>query len=239
MKKFFTISLMTCFITFANAQRHADIQVTGVNPTGTVKSNSPFNLDCKIKNLGPDDIKASDTINCYLVLGTTIYLSYGKQVLNTTWAVNEEKQISVLTNFSITASFQGPLQICTYGLLFNRSATDSISDLVSSNNAGCNTVTFQWSTGLNNPGNFIMDAISVYPNPVVNETKISYSLNQTSNIRISVKDITGREIMMVENGMQSAGLYEKQVDLSALNPGIYMVEYAAGDKVYTSKLIKN
>ncbi len=244
MKKLFTLLSLVFVFTFVNAQRKCDLQVTAVDPSGTITSGVAFNMNVKVKNLGPDAVAAGDTLSIFLVVNGNLLSAgggayIGKTFYNTTFALNEEKTLSVLTGFALTGP-QGSFPICGLSLLRNFSA-DSVRDLVSTNNLGCNTVNFVWKTGINTPAtseNFI-DAISVYPNPVIEQTKITYSLNQNSDIRISIKDITGREVQQVISENQASGLYEKELNLSALKAGVYFVEYLVNDKVYTSKLIKN
>jgi hypothetical protein len=237
MKKLFTFLFLAVSVTCLNAQRHADLLVTQVNTTGTVTSNVAFNMDCKIKNLGPDAVRSTDSINVYLVINNTLYQTIGKSFY-AAWAVNEERQVNILSNFKLTGP-QGQFNICSFAYLFNRS-TDSISDPSINNNIGCNMVNFVWGAGVQ-PGtaNLTLEGINAYPNPAVNQTKLTYSLGNTAAVKISVKDMTGREVLQVMNEEKTAGQYEENLDLSALKTGVYLVEYQVGDKSYTTKLVKN
>lgn len=88
---------------------------------------------------------------------------------------------------------------------------------------------------------------SNYPNPFNPVTKIKYQLmpnaksttvGQMSNVRLVVNDVTGREIITLVNGKQSAGTYETIFDGSNYSSGIYfyslMVE---GKLIDTRKMI--
>jgi hypothetical protein len=246
MKKLFTLLSLVFIFTFANAQRHSDLLVTAVTPTGTVASKAPFNLACTVQNLGPSAVTAADTLTIFLVINGSLVNDgtghfYGKAFYNTPIAVNASVSLTVLTGFSVNVNPQGILPICDFAYLQNRNPLDSNSDQVQGNNLGCNNVFFTYATGFSNLAavDVIINAISVYPNPVVNETKINYSVSQQSDIKISIKDLQGREVMQVLNENQATGLYEKSLNLSSLSTGVYFVEYTVGDKVYTSKLIKN
>lgn len=236
MKKLFTLLFVALTFINVNAQRKCDMLVTATSPTGTITGGVGFDVNAKVKNLGPDAIKATDTVVLFVVVNTTItpyYKAYGLS-----FAVNEERTLNVITGFSVNGP-QASLNVCALGFLQNRSA-DSVRDMSSTNNLGCNSVNLVWKTGVANTADvYIIDGIKLFPNPVVDQTKITYSLNQPADIRIAVKDITGREVMMVLNEKQGTGIYEKDLDLSSLKAGVYMVEYLVGDKAYTSKLIKN
>ena len=69
--------------------------------------------------------------------------------------------------------------------------------------------------------------LSFYPNPV--SDKVFFN---TTNGIISVYDLTGRVVY-------SQSFNEGYVDLSCLNPGIYMIRVQSGKTVQTGKLVKN
>lgn len=75
MKKLFTtaFALMLC-ATMASAQRIADITVEVVTPPtgGSVTDQVPFDMEVKVTNTGPDDIKAGDSLVYFLVIGSQI-----------------------------------------------------------------------------------------------------------------------------------------------------------------------
>ena len=66
---------------------------------------------------------------------------------------------------------------------------------------------------------------SVYPNPFNPNTTISYGIPTDNNIKISIYDITGREVITLVNEYQNAGYYEiiwnTTVDISS---GVYIIQ---------------
>ncbi len=81
--------------------------------------------------------------------------------------------------------------------------------------------------------------VSCYPNPFTNQTSISYSLETAKQVSIKIYTITGIEMAMLLNHFQPAGNYTFKFDGSNLKPGIYFCRMAFGDKIITTKLIKN
>ena len=83
---------------------------------------------------------------------------------------------------------------------------------------------------------FISD-FTVYPNPSHGNTNIIYTpLGSTSNLTLTITDITGKEIQsnVVDS---SAGLKAYSIDCSNWHSGIYLVSLKSDQKVVTKKLI--
>ncbi len=60
-----------------------------------------------------------------------------------------------------------------------------------------------------------------YPNPFNPSTQISYFLSTSSNVEISVYDISGKLIQILENGNKDAGINSVTFNASNLSSGIY------------------
>ena len=80
--------------------------------------------------------------------------------------------------------------------------------------------------------------INVIPNPVKEITAISYHLPANMNVKISVYDITGREIESLVNEYQSKGDHKIIYNTSSLPDGIYLCRISNGENVLTKKMIK-
>jgi hypothetical protein len=80
------------------------------------------------------------------------------------------------------------------------------------------------------------------PNPVVNTTRIRYTVPVDAKVNIRVYDVLGREVGMVFNGQRSAGVYIQEYNTSKLSQGIYycrMVATANGKEyLQRQKLVK-
>lgn len=78
------------------------------------------------------------------------------------------------------------------------------------------------ATGIINqniPVNFKLD--QNYPNPFNPTTKISFALGTSSNVKITVFDILGNEVVTLLNGKKDAGVYEIEFKAEKLSSGVY------------------
>lgn len=73
--------------------------------------------------------------------------------------------------------------------------------------------------------------ISVYPNPVTDHTTVNYSLENTSDIRIVVRDILGREVFSNAYGVETGGDHAHRIQLGRLTAGGYTVGVYAGQSL--------
>jgi hypothetical protein len=80
-------------------------------------------------------------------------------------------------------------------------------------------------------------SLSVYPNPFNPTTMIAFSLPRTERITLTVYDVTGREVQVLEDGVQNAGDYRITFDGSGLSSGIYFARLDAGSFSQTQKLM--
>jgi hypothetical protein len=95
-------------------------------------------------------------------------------------------------------------------------------------------------TGVNSGGEEIPTTARLYqnyPNPFNPSTTIKYELPKTSNVRLSVCDLLGREVTELLNERREAGAHEVKFDASALSSGMYFYRLQAGEFVQTRKLL--
>jgi hypothetical protein len=69
--------------------------------------------------------------------------------------------------------------------------------------------------------------LSVYPNPAKDMAKLSFSLENASNLTIAIYDQLGQLVQTVSNSQYNAGLNQVEINTSALNSGIYSVRIDA------------
>ncbi len=68
-----------------------------------------------------------------------------------------------------------------------------------------------------------------YPNPFNPTTQISYSIPAVSNVKLTVYDVTGRQVQVLVNAQQSAGTHSVSLNARNLSSGIYFYEIVAGN----------
>ncbi|MEQ9104893.1 MAG: multicopper oxidase domain-containing protein [Rhodothermales bacterium] len=66
--------------------------------------------------------------------------------------------------------------------------------------------------------------VSIYPNPFVGWTTISYSLEKRSNVRITIYDTLGREVVMLFDGSRDAGPNESIWKADNVPSGTYLIQ---------------
>ena len=76
-----------------------------------------------------------------------------------------------------------------------------------------------------------------YPNPFSSSTTISYRLSSASNVKLSIFDITGKEVATLKNQYQPSGEYNVILNAFSLAAGVYFYKLIAGSKSETGKMI--
>ncbi len=76
-----------------------------------------------------------------------------------------------------------------------------------------------------------------FPNPFKSLTTFNYSVQKTGNVSFLVRDITGREIKVINEGIKAAGNYTLELNADKLVNGIYFVQMNAGDRSSSRKII--
>ena len=76
-----------------------------------------------------------------------------------------------------------------------------------------------------------------YPNPFNPSTTIAFSLSQTAEVKLSVFDLSGREVAVLVNGLLEAGQNELSFDASALASGIYLYRLQADGLSQTRRMV--
>lgn len=84
-----------------------------------------------------------------------------------------------------------------------------------------------------------VNSLSAHPNPFINNTTISYQLNKNSNVRITLTDVLGKEVILSNTVGQTAGRHEillNTADLK-LGKGMYFVKLTADSEQKLVKII--
>lgn len=76
-----------------------------------------------------------------------------------------------------------------------------------------------------------------YPNPARNKTTISYYIDNSEQVKISLMDIHGKNSTIVFNKLQPYGEHTVELDLSVYAPGQYLYTLEAGARKETKKLM--
>ena len=68
-----------------------------------------------------------------------------------------------------------------------------------------------------------------YPNPFNPSTTIAYQLGKPANVKITIYDILGKEILLLDKGIQREGSYSVEFNTADLSSGIYFYKLEARD----------
>ena len=93
-------------------------------------------------------------------------------------------------------------------------------------------------------GQAIPDALTnkqkmeIYPNPASNHITLSFVPGSTGTSKISLFTIDERKVMEINNGILDAGKnYVKNIDVSKLVRGMYLIQLSGSDKITIKKVI--
>lgn len=76
-----------------------------------------------------------------------------------------------------------------------------------------------------------------YPNPAVGTVTLSFDLAQAADVTLDVFDTLGRRVAVVASGETlAAGPQQRQINVSSLAPGLYVLRLSAGGEVATRSM---
>ncbi len=76
-----------------------------------------------------------------------------------------------------------------------------------------------------------------YPNPFNPSTTISYSIPEAGNVKLSVFDMMGREVMILVNEFRQAGIYEAILNAERFASGTYFYRLETGNYISAKKMV--
>lgn len=76
-----------------------------------------------------------------------------------------------------------------------------------------------------------------YPNPFGDQLNIAFSLAEQTRVRLSMLDITGREVKVLANTRMGAGIYEMPYYPADLTSGVYFIRLPLNDQVMMDKVV--
>ena len=86
-----------------------------------------------------------------------------------------------------------------------------------------------------NPESFII--APAYPNPFNAQTRIAYDLPKSANVKLSIFDINGRTVDILDQGLKTLGQHRLIWDGSGFISGTYFVRLNAGGVYYSQKMV--
>jgi len=81
--------------------------------------------------------------------------------------------------------------------------------------------------------------LRLFPNPVSSSTLIQFSIGYSTDIRIAVIDMLGKEVFVPYTGKVAGGEQAFNIDMSSLSAGIYTIRVELDGRGIHKKVIKN
>ncbi len=78
---------------------------------------------------------------------------------------------------------------------------------------------------------------SIYPNPFNAALSIDYAIDRSSEIELSIIDLTGRSIHEIAKGYHQAGSYQVSFDAAHRPSGLYLVRFESENAVKLAKIV--
>ena len=86
----------------------------------------------------------------------------------------------------------------------------------------------------------VVAGVSLFPNPTnTGSTTLEYELTAASEVSITVRDLAGRTVTSMNEGVRSVGTSRAQINTAAMASGIYTYELNTANGRATGKLIVN
>jgi hypothetical protein len=76
-----------------------------------------------------------------------------------------------------------------------------------------------------------------FPNPATDVTRINYELNEAGRVNVKVYDITGKQVMSIEEGLLPAGTHRTVLNVNDLPAGVYQYTLTVGENQLTRKMV--
>jgi hypothetical protein len=81
--------------------------------------------------------------------------------------------------------------------------------------------------------------LPISPNPVRNDLKVRYVLPNAGNVKITVIDVMGKEVAVISEGNQNAGVMEVNFNAKALKSGYYNLRVRFENQNKFQRFFKN
>ena len=100
-------------------------------------------------------------------------------------------------------------------------------------------VVAEWSPTVSvySPEAFSNFNLSVYPNPAVDNIYLSYSLQNTSAVSVSIADMNGKVVLNLQKGIRLFGKQSINADVSGISKGIYFIDLNVDGMQCIKKLV--
>ncbi len=97
---------------------------------------------------------------------------------------------------------------------------------------------WQFLTGIEDSREFeINNTVFSVPSIIRNDSKISFSINETGNVKIALYDVTGREVKVLANKSFNTGTHSVALNVNTMTQGIYFARIITDTNSDSKKII--
>ena len=82
----------------------------------------------------------------------------------------------------------------------------------------------------------LSNSLNIYPNPITKDMNISFNLNKSTHVNMTVVNIVGSTVMSQQFVAENGGT--KKIDVSKLSTGIYLARFETANGIFTQKIVK-
>jgi plastocyanin len=192
---------------------------------------SGFSTTVTIQAIGFAFSQDSVTINLGDSVNFTINANHNAvEVSQATWNAN-----GTTSNGGFSVAFGG-------GVVLPSSLTVGVHYYVCQNHVASNGMKGRIyvinASGINNI-NLKPNLFSIFPNPSSGRLVVNYNVKQNSEVVIKMRDITGKNTMILTNESKTKGAYTEtfDIDRNQFAKGTYFIELLVGDKKSTLQFV--
>lgn len=115
---------------------------------------------------------------------------------------------------------------------------DEVATLYYTNETPMVRMNFDPKLGVNKITNEF-SSFSVFPNPANDKVSVDFSLKNEASVKISVTDLSGKEIYASNLGSKAASNHSVSINTANFANGVYVVNFITNNGVATEKLVIN
>jgi len=82
-------------------------------------------------------------------------------------------------------------------------------------------------------------ALNAYPNPFTNTLRIDYRISETTDVTVSICNAYGKEVISLNEGTKTAGIYSLEINSKQLAAGVYYCRLLTNQPLQVIKVIRN
>ncbi len=190
---------------------------TGVNPTTEDFGNVTLDA-CDLSSIGGVPL--------------TTYAGIPTSGLANTWAV--ERGVTV-NSLRLDNSY-APIELASRVVLL--AVNSDATSLVNDNFGGLLALSVDWVLGANITAadDIALDNdVVLYPNPASSFAKIKFTLDQASEVSLSIVNLVGQSMNIGSRQYFERGVNEISIDTNSLKEGIYIYQLKVGNNAFTGK----